>query len=116
MSPINQIDRLKSQLYALRPLPEAVDKNINKDILLRWTYYSNAIEGNTLTLLETKVVLEGITVGGKSMGEHLEAINHRDAIYFLEDLVKENNPLSECDILQIHSLILKGIHDDYAGR
>lgn len=83
---------------------------------MEWTYNSNAIEGNTLTLIETKVVLEGITVGGKSMREHLEVINHKEAILFLEDLVKENNELSEFDIKTIHSLVLKGIDNSNAGK
>ena len=55
-------------------------RNLHEDLIVRWTYHSNAIEGNTLTLQETKVVLEGITVGGKLLREHFEAINHRDAI------------------------------------
>ena len=75
------IDSLKNKLDAQRPLPPSVVKNLQEDLILRWTYHSNAIEGNTLTLLETKVVLEGITVGGKALREHFEAINHRNAIY-----------------------------------
>ncbi len=61
-----------------------------EDLVLRWTYNSNAIEGNTLTLQETKVALEGITIGGKTMVEHFEAINHREAILFMEEIVKKN--------------------------
>ncbi|HRF87804.1 MAG TPA: Fic family protein, partial [Pseudomonadales bacterium] len=71
----SEVDRLKSLLDAHRPLPASVVSNLHGDLVLRWTYHSNAIEGNTLTLLETKVVLEGITIGGKSMREHFEAIN-----------------------------------------
>jgi Fic family protein len=65
---------------------------------------------------ETKVVLEGITVGGKSMVEHLETINHRDAIVFVEDLVSNKEPLSEWNIRNIHSLILKEIDNKNAGK
>ncbi len=83
---------------------------------MEWTYNSNGIEGNTLTLRETQVVLEGITVGGKSIKEHLEAINHEKAILFLDDLVKEDNPISEWNIKSIHSLILKEIDNENAGR
>ena len=83
-----QIDQLKHQLDNHRPLPHAVIKNLHDNLVLRWTYHSNAIEGNTLTLLETKVVLEGITVGGKAIREHFEAINHRNAILFVEDIIK----------------------------
>ena len=69
-------------------------------MILHWTYHSNAIEGNTLTLLETKVGLEGITVGGKALREHFEgsiteAINHRNAIYYVEDIIKKEEPFSE---------------------
>ena len=61
------LDALKQKLDAFRPLPPEVVRNLHADLVLRWTYHSNAIEGNSLTLKETKVVLEGITVGGKSM-------------------------------------------------
>ena len=109
------LDVLKQRLDSFRPLPPEVVRNLHADLVLRWTYHSNAIEGNTLTLKETKVVLEGITVGGKSMREHLEAINHREAILFMEDLVAKNEPLSEWQIKSIHQLILKNIDDKNAG-
>ena len=110
------IDSLKNKLDAQRPLPSSVVKNLQEDLILRWTYHSNAIEGNTLTLLETKVVLEGITVGGKALREHFEAINHRNAIYYVEDIIKKEEPFSEWQIRNIHQLILKNIDDDNAGR
>jgi len=110
-----KIDQLKSRLDALRPLPEAVVRNLHEDLVVRWTYHSNAIEGNTLTLKETKVVLEGVTIGGRSMREHLEAINHREAIRFLESLVTDGGPLREADIRNLHALILRGIDDSNAG-
>ena len=111
----HHLDQLKQKLDTHRPLPSAVINNLREDLVLRWTYHSNAIEGNTLTIKETKVALEGITVGGKSMREHLEAINHREAIYFVEELVSRKAPLSERDIKDIHLLILKGIDDQNAG-
>ena len=110
------IDSLKNKLDAQRPLPSSVVKNLQEDLILRWAYLSNAIEGNTLTLLETKVVLEGITVGGKALREHFEAINHRNAIYYVEDIIKKEEPFSEWQIRNIHQLILKNIDDDNAGR
>ena len=110
-----KLDHLKSRLDALRPLPQSVVRNLHEDLVVRWTYHSNAIEGNTLTLQETKVVLEGITIGGRSMREHLEAINHREAIRFLETLVAEDEPLREADIKSLHALILRGIDDANAG-
>lgn len=110
------IDRLKATLDAHRPLDRAIVRNLREDLIVRWTYHSNAIEGNTLTLRETKVALEGITVGGKSLREHLEAVNHRDAIMLLEELVAKAEPLTEWTIKSLHQLILKGIDDDNAGR
>lgn len=77
-------------------------KSLRESINLEWIYNSNGIEGNTLTLKETQVVLEEITVGGKSIKEHLEAINHQKAILFLDDLVKDNEPVSEWNIKNIH--------------
>lgn len=115
MAVFEKLDHLKQILDSYRPLPPEIVKNIHEDIVLRWTYNSNAIEGNTLTLKETKVALEGITIGGKTMREHLEAINHREAILFVEDLVKKNKPLSEWQIKAVHQIILKNIDDGQAG-
>ncbi len=111
-----ELDELKIKLDSSRPLAKDVLENLKEDLILRWTYNSNAIEGNTLTLKETKVALEGITVGGKTLREHFEIINHKDAILFIEDLVKESNLLNEYDIKLIHSLILKNIDKQNAGR
>ncbi|MNI43160.1 Adenosine monophosphate-protein transferase SoFic [compost metagenome] len=90
-------------------------QSLRDKLFLEWTYNSNAIEGNTLTLKETKVVLEGITVGGKTMREHLEVMNHRDAISYVEDIVHKEEPFSEWQIKNSHQLVLKGIKDKYAG-
>ena len=111
-----QVDALKHALDKLRPLPVETVKSLQEDLILRWTYHSNAIEGNTLTLLETKVVLEGITIGGKALREHFEAINHRNAIYYVEDIISQHEPFSEWQIRNIHQLILKNIDDENAGR
>lgn len=115
MADFNKLDYLKKNLDSYRPLQEEVVANLHDDLVLRWTYNSNAIEGNTLTLKETKVALEGITVGGKTMREHFEAINHREAIYYVESLVTKDEPLSEWQIKSIHQLILKNIDDKNAG-
>ena len=114
-SALKRLSDLKARLDSHRPLPPEVVANLREDVLLRWTYHSNAIEGNTLSLKETKVVLEGITVGGKSVTEHLEAINHRDAILYVEDLVAGREALSEVQIRSIHQLILRNIDDAHAG-
>ena len=86
------IDQKKKRLDEKRPLPVNTVKSLRENMLIEWTYNSNAIEGNTLSISETKVVLEGITIGGKSMKEHLEVINHRDAIVYLEELMKAGFP------------------------
>ncbi len=111
----DEINRKKTALDAARPLPIYTLKSLRKKVLLEWTYNSNAIEGNTLTMNETKIVLEGITVGGKTMREHLEVINHRDAIQYVEEIAHKNDPLSEWQIKNLHRLVLKGIDDKYAG-
>ena len=110
------IDQLKAELDALRPLPKHSVQSLHEALVLEWTYHSNAIEGNTLTLKETKVVLEGITVGGKSMREHFEAINHREAIAWVESIVGRQEPFSEHLVKSIHQLLLKNIDGDNAGR
>ncbi len=115
MIDFDKLDRLKEKLDSFRPLPGEMVRNLKENLILRWTYNSNAIEGNTLTLKETKVVLEGITIGGKTMREHFEAINHRNAILFVEELVNKNISLSEWDIKNIHQLVLKNIDDKNAG-
>ena len=112
----DEVDSLKKELDIKRPIPKETLKSLRESINLEWTYNSNGIEGNTLTLRETQVVLEGITVGGKSIKEHLEAINHEKAILFLDDLVKDNEPISEWNIKNIHQLILKDIDNENAGR
>ncbi|SHG38001.1 Fic family protein [Ornithinibacillus halophilus] len=110
-----KIDQKKARLDSNRPLPTYTSRSLHEKLILEWIYHSNAIEGNTLTIKETKVILEGITVGGKTMREHLEVINHRDAITYVEEVVQNKEPLSEWQIKNLHRLILKGINDDYAG-
>lgn len=112
----NEVDKLKQKLDSKRPLPKSTLKSLKETINLEWTYNSNGIEGNTLTLRETQVVLEGITVGGKSIKEHLEVINHEKAILYLDDLLKDDNPITEWNIKGIHQLVLKDIDDENAGK
>ncbi|MCG1055425.1 Fic family protein [Mycetohabitans sp. B5] len=113
---LEAVNVAKAKLDAARPLPLHTVASLREKLMLEWTYHSNAIEGNTLTLRETKVVLEGITVGGKSLREHFEATNHRDAILYVEEIVAKNEALSEWQIRNIHSLVLKGIDDKEAGQ
>ncbi|MDQ0919171.1 Fic family protein [Paenibacillus sp. V4I5] len=112
-----KIDLLKSELDELRPLPAAAVRNLEQVYRVEWTYNSNAIEGNTLTLLETKLVLEeGLTIGGKKLREHFEVVNHSEAIYYVQDVVNRNMELTEYVIKSIHHLVLKNIDDENAGR
>jgi len=110
------IDSLKESIDQQRPFSKRLADSLHEKLVVEWTYNSNAIEGNTLTLSETKVVLEGITIGGKSMIEHLETINHREAILFVEDLISNEEPLSEWNIKNIHALILKEIDNNNSGK
>ena len=113
---LKRVDTKKAKLDAVRPLPPNTIASLRDKMILEWTYHSNAIEGNTLTLRETKVVLEGITVGGKSLREHFEATNHRAAIFHVERIVAREERSSEGQIRNLHGLILRGIDDDQAGR
>jgi len=114
------IDRLyekKAKLDESRPLPNSALQRIKTDLSLEWTYNSNSIEGNTLSLRETQMVLqEGITVKGKSLREHFEVYNHEKAIDYLYTLVNHKYVLRSIDILSLHGLVLRSIEDDYAGR
>lgn len=113
---LTKVDTLKAALDAARPLPSHTVASLREKLALEWTYHSNAIEGNTLTLRETKVVLEGITVGGKTLREHFEVTNHRDAIFYVEEIVAGNEALTQWQIKNIHSLVLKGIDDGERGQ
>jgi len=112
----SNMDEMKEKIDLYRPFSKRLADSLHEKLIIEWTYNSNAIEGNTLTLSETRVVLEGITIGGKSVVEHLEAINHREAILFLEELIRNNESLSEWNIKSIHALILKEIDRANAGR
>jgi Fic family protein len=113
-------DRLYEKLAVLqksRPLPSIALLKIKESLTIEWTYNSNSIEGNTLTLRETQMVLqEGITVKGKSLQEHFEAKNHEKAIDYLYTLVNPKYTLRSIDILSLHALVLRMIEDDFAGR
>ncbi|MEN6622024.1 MAG: Fic family protein [Smithella sp.] len=112
-----RIEHKKTQLDGLRPLPAAAVSRLRDQILVEWIYNSNAIEGSTITLQETRLILEtGLTVGGKSLREHFEVINHRDAIDYIEDLVASTEPITPFHVRQIHKLVLSRIDDENAGR
>ena len=111
------IDDKKVLIDSCRPFSNNIVKQLKDKIVIEWTYNSNAIEGNTLTLSETKVVLEnGITIKGKTLKEHLEVVNHREAIEYLDELLLKEHTLSEYDIKSLHYLILKDIDSKNAGK
>ncbi len=111
------IDEKKDIIDSHRPFTQNMTRQLRDKLIIEWTYNSNAIEGNTLTLSETKVVLEnGITIKGKPLKDHLEIINHKEAIEYIEDLVSKNVKLSEYDIKSVHYLILKEIDSTNAGK
>lgn len=113
---LERILKKKTELDKLRPIPAYALKSIKESLMIEWTYNSNSIEGNTLTLQETKMVIEeGFTIKGKSLREHFEAVNHQEAIEFVENLVSDNYLLKERDILNIHELVLQKIEKDFAG-
>ena len=108
-----EIDIRKESLKDQRPLTQGEVERLRDEFIIGFTYNSNAIEGNTMTLDETALVLrEGVTIDGKSLKEHMELIGHKDACLFVEDLVREATPLSEKNIRDIHSLVLMDRRED----
>ena len=102
-----KIDALTTQLQAARPLNETELKRLRDEFVIEGTYHSNAIEGSTLTLRETALILqEGITIAEKPIREHLEAIGHKDAFEYIISLADADTPLTERTIKEIHSLVL----------
>ena len=111
-----KIDTLKNELDRLRPLPPELMEVVDQKFLIDWTYNSNAIEGNTLTLQETTFFLEhGLTSKGKTLKEYLEAQNHAEAIEWLKEITKHNRPITESFIKELHALLLKGIDFIWVG-
>lgn len=103
---LDEIAKKKALLDNMRPLTEGEVEALSEAFMVEYTYNSNAIEGNTLTLRETDMVLRGLTIDKKPLKDHLEAVGHKEAFYFVLDLVKDNVPLSQSIIKQIHSLVL----------
>lgn len=109
---LSRIDSIKEQLDQRRPLTTGELQRLQEEFLVEYTYNSNAIEGNTLTLQETALVLEGITIDRKPLKDHLEAVGHKDAFLYVQDLVKEKAPFSGSIIKQIHTLVLMDRPED----
>ena len=107
-----QIDRKKKELDSKRPLTEGEVARLNEEFVVEYTYNSNAIEGNTLTLRETDLVLKGLTIDQKPLKDHMEAVGHKEAFEFVRELVKDNVPISEIIIKQIHYIVLADKKED----
>ena len=103
---LSKIEELKKELDSKRPLTEGELQSLNDEFIVEFTYNSNAIEGNTLTLRETDLVLRGLTIDKKPLKDHMEAIGHKEAFNFVSDMVKNNVEISESVIKQIHYLVL----------
>lgn len=106
------IDDKLAKLSTLRPLSAGEVERLNEEFTVEYTYNSNAIEGNTLTLRETDLVLRGLTIDQKPLKDHMEAIGHREAFQYVQTLVTENHPLTEQVIKDIHYLVLSDKKDD----
>ena len=112
---LSQIDRKKAELDGRRPLTEGELERLNEEFTVEYTYNSNAIEGNTLTLRETDLVLRGLTIDQKPLKDHIEAVGHKEAFDYVRELVKEKAPLTESIIRQIHYLVLADKKKDDRG-
>lgn len=107
-----QIDRKRAELDSMRPLTAGEVARLNEEFIVEYTYNSNAIEGNTLTLRETDLVLRGLTIDQKPLKDHMEAVGHKEAFDYVSELVKDNIPISESVIKQIHYLVLADKKED----
>lgn len=107
-----QIDLKKVELDRRRPLTAGEVARLNEEFIVEYTYNSNAIEGNTLTLRETGLVLRGLTIDRKPLKDHMEAVGHKEAFDFVSELVKDNLPINESIIKQIHYLVLADKRED----
>src|SRR5690606_21408862 len=118
MTPIfERLEMKLEQLKKHRPLPSMALNKIREALTVEWTYNSNSIEGNTLSLRETQMVLQdGITIKGKSLREHFEAKNHERAINLLYKLVDDQKIISIHEVLSLHGLVLNSIEEEFAGR
>ena len=108
----SEVDAMKEELDNRRPLTQGELQRLREEFLIEYTYNSNAIEGNTLTLQETALVLEGVTIDKKPLKDHLEAVGHRDAFLYVLELVRNKTPISEFIIKQIHTLVLMDRPED----
>jgi Fic family protein len=114
---LDSIEGKKRELDSFRPFSAGLVRKLEEQFTVEWTYNTNAIEGNTLTLQETELVINrGLTIGNKSLKEHFEAINHKEGIKYLYDFVQKKKELDENIIFALHKIILKNINDIDSGH
>lgn len=109
---LSLIDAKKAALDSCRPLTEGEAERLAREFVVEYTYNSNAIEGNTLTLRETDLVLRGLTIGKKPLKDHLEVVGHKEAFDFVRELVREKQPLTETVVKRIQALVLADKKED----
>lgn len=109
---IEMIECKKKELDTRRPLTQGEVERLGEQFIVEYTYNSNAIEGNTLTLRETDMVLRGLTVDQKPLKDHIEAVGHKEAFEYISELTKSNTPMSESVIKQVHYLVLADKQED----
>ena len=109
---LSQIDNKKREVDSRRPLTKGEVERLNEEFVVEFTYNSNAIEGNTLTLRETDLVLRGLTIDQKPLKDHMEAVGHKEAFDFVLELVKNDTPITESVIKQVHYLVLADKKED----
>ena len=117
MDILTQIDQLKAEIDALRPIDPDQERQIMQKFRLEWTYHSNAIEGNSLTFGETKAfLLHGITAAGRPFRDYVEMRGHHQAIDALLAIIRQQEPLTESTIRELHKIILKGLLKYHYGK
>lgn len=112
VSLLAEIETKRERLAEMRPLTQGEVERLREEFLIEFTYNSNAIEGNTLTLKETALGLEGMTIDQKPLKDHLEAVSHRDAFLYVQDIATKDIPLDESVIKNIHALVLMDRPED----
>ena len=111
------LDAQKRRIDAARPLPPATLQSLKEDFIIRYAHETTALEGNTLNIYETKVVLEdGLTIGGKTVREHMEVLNIREALGWMESATRAHTPITENTIRELHQIVMQGILPDEAGQ
>ena len=116
-SRLQEIDNLKAKIDSFRPLSENILKQIKAYFKISFTYTSNAIEGNTLSLSETKIIIEdGITIGGKPVKDHLEVIGQANAYDLLFDIAQNEKDITEQTILKLHHMLYNNIDEAKSGK